>query len=376
MFDCKFEGFRMKDQWKINYLDASKYACMEVYMKENLLKKTPPASGLLFIGWEVTRKCQLRCKMCYSDSDFPQKNELTKEEVLGCFDQARDLGANLISLTGGEPFLRKDLAEILIKTINMGYDGVFIPSNGIITSESLHKFEEIRDSITLGISLDGSSAKLNNSIRIPGSYKEAIQSIKTAKRLGIPTIILMTITKTNFHDVPNMLNLAAELDVDQLALRRAIPSGRGLKNYTMICPTPEQSYEAWRSTLDAQVDIKFYDPIANVCNRVENIQFGGCTAGTSGFVILSDGDVVPCPELRIIIGNIRNESIADIWYNSDILKKLRNRDNLVGQCGECIKKWICGGCRGSAYNLNNNYLSHDTLCWNPDYFKKISSVLS
>ncbi len=358
----------MNERWKINYLDASKYACMEVYMKDELLTKKTPESGFLFVGWEVTRKCQLKCLMCYSDSGEAEINELSQEKILDCFGQALELGANMISLTGGEPFLRKDLPQILIKAVDIGFEGIFIPTNGLITSKILPKLEKIRENITLGISLDGSTPELNNAIRMPGSYYEAIDSIKAAKELMIPTIILMTITKTNYHDVPKMLQLAKDLGVEQLALRRAIPSGRGLENYEQICPTPQQSYDAWKSTKNSSIDVKFYDPIANVCNEVEDIEFGGCTAGTSGFVILSNGDVVPCPELRVVVGNISTKSLADIWH-SEALNNLRNRNNLVGQCGLCHSKWICGGCRGSALNLNGDYLSQDNLCWNPDYFK-------
>ena len=85
----------MEDLWKMNYEDLSKYGCMEVFVRGELLKKTPPESGFLIAGWETTRKCNLRCLTCYSAAGNQIENELTKSEVIKYFKDGRNLGANL-----------------------------------------------------------------------------------------------------------------------------------------------------------------------------------------------------------------------------------------------------------------------------------------
>jgi len=352
------------ERWKITYEDASKYACMEVYMKENLIRKAPPESGLLFLGWETTLACNLKCKTCYSSSSIPKQNELSKQQVLSTFSDARKIGARLISLTGGEPFLRQDLPEILLETIQMGYEGIFLPTNGVIARDKLPLLAPIKDYVSIGVSLDGPNAEVNDSIRIPSSYKEAIESIKKAVEIGFTTIILMTVTQSNYHYVDEMLTLAQKLGVDQLALRRAVPSGRGLDNFKTVCPLPQQAYESWEQTVGSSMDVKFYDPVANTMPGVPELKFGGCTAGVCGMVLCSDGDLIPCPELRVVIGNIYKDNISDIWYNSPILKKIRNRDLLDGKCGKCNNRWSCGGCRGVGMNIHGDYLAEDSMCWN------------
>ena len=88
----------------------------------------------------------------------------------------------------------------------------------------------------------------------------------------------------------------------------------------------------------------------------------GCPAGITYLSLRPNGDVYPCPFLQIKAGNIREQSLSEIWYGSEHLKKLRNRSLLKGKCGECEYRETCGGCRGRAYACNGDFLAEDPVC--------------
>lgn len=79
--------------------------------------------------------------------------------------------------------------------------------------------------------------------------------------------------------------------------------------------------------------------------------------------ILPNGDIIPCMLLHIKLGNVREESIAEIWNRSPVLARLRNRSQLEGECGRCTHRDGCAGCRGRAYEETGNILAPDSGCW-------------
>jgi radical SAM protein with 4Fe4S-binding SPASM domain len=84
----------------------------------------------------------------------------------------------------------------------------------------------------------------------------------------------------------------------------------------------------------------------------------------NGYVtVLPNGDVIPCMLLQTRIGNVREKSIINIWDESPILSKLRSRSLLEEDCGRCIHRDVCAGCRGRAYEETGNIMASDPGCW-------------
>lgn len=97
----------------------------------------------------------------------------------------------------------------------------------------------------------------------------------------------------------------------------------------------------------------------------------GCVSGIYVYSILSNGrvlggDVVfPGDVARyedLVIGDLRKEKLSDIWKHSEVLDMFRNRENLKGKCGECLYKYVCGGCRRNAY-MAGDAMGEDPFCW-------------
>ena len=91
---------------------------------------------------------------------------------------------------------------------------------------------------------------------------------------------------------------------------------------------------------------------------------GGCGAGRFYMGMRANGDLQPCVFFPIKLGNIKEDDFEDLWINNSILKDLRNKDILEGNCGRCKYRYYCGGCRARAYGYTGNYLASDPGCIN------------
>ncbi|HDJ66764.1 MAG TPA: SPASM domain-containing protein, partial [Nitrososphaeria archaeon] len=76
-----------------------------------------------------------------------------------------------------------------------------------------------------------------------------------------------------------------------------------------------------------------------------------------------DGKVTPCVFMPIVVGDLRKQTFRDIWENSEVMLKLRNKDLIKPPCGECPYRYVCGGCRARAYSYCGDYLAPDPGCF-------------
>ncbi len=122
------------------------------------------------------------------------------------------------------------------------------------------------------------------------------------------------------------------------------------------------------------VEIVTGDPVASQMscrpenNDLSSIPSGGCAAGVSGLTILPDGTITPCRRLHIPIGNVRQDSLREIWASSSVLKLLRDRSSYNGKCGNCDRWTVCRGCRAIAYAYSRSKGKNDFLAEDPQCF--------
>jgi radical SAM protein with 4Fe4S-binding SPASM domain len=121
--------------------------------------------------------------------------------------------------------------------------------------------------------------------------------------------------------------------------------------------TPERIKEIYGSLLSREEkknELVTGDPIATQIDKTSesdagNTAVSGCAAGLSGLTIQPDGTVTPCRRLPLSIGNVRKDSLRELWVSSPILEALRNRNRYKGKCGACSRWAVCRGCRAIAY---------------------------
>jgi AdoMet-dependent heme synthase len=311
----------------------------------------------------TTSKCNLSCKHCYAKNFL---DELNLDEIKKIMDIAERMGTSLCHLSGGEFFIRKDFKKI-INYASSRFSYVEITSNGILVTEDTCNF--LRGKITkLIISLEGPDAESNDEIRGVNSFKKAIKSIKLAKKCGLNVGINFTITKKNIGFVPEMIKLYKKLGIGFLNFRRFIPVGAGKEIESLSLSSNEYLKLNLLINKEQKIDKKIAlagEPTRILFNTdvIKRVKFAGCMAGIALISINPNGDVTPCGYLNCPIGNIKKQSLESIWKNSKILKKLRDRNNLNGKCGNCNNKMICGGCRAAAYARTGDLFAEDPLCW-------------
>jgi radical SAM protein with 4Fe4S-binding SPASM domain len=327
--------------------------------------------------WHITNLCNLQCRHCYQD-DFSKRNDLDwtgikkiSDNVLTTIKEWDQTAC--IHLTGGEPLLKPELF-LLLDELNQKpvVEELGIITNGLLFSqevvENLSAFSKLKK---IKISLDGADAEINDSLRQKGTFEKVIQNLSLFKKENHFEIILMfTVMKRNFRDIPSFFKLSQDLNIDGLIIERFIPLGRGREIVDEVLGKEE--WQELTKTLSAlfsmEEDRPFlpYQAFQISFHEGEPELLGApCVIGRDGLCIMPDGTLFPCRRFPISIGNLLKDSLKTVWEKSEILKKLRRKENLKGKCGSCEIK-DCRGCRSLALSLTGNYLEEDPHCWYHD----------
>jgi radical SAM protein with 4Fe4S-binding SPASM domain len=337
-----------------------------------------------FLQWHLTEKCNLRCRHCYQQS---LHGEMSSEEIRMAIDKFTGVmqcwASNYkvevspsIHFTGGEPFLRHDLFDLLRHARQRGFAASLLSNGTLITGEVAGKLREmgVED---IQVSLDGMEP-IHDDIRGRGNFQKALAGIRALVNAGVDTSINMTVSSLNYQELDPVVQLAQELGVSAVGFSRLVPCGRGkeLSEYSL---TPEQLAELSRRLAEADnrsgVALVSRDPLISVANIVDDYNevpdtdfpLGGCSAGVFGITITSDGTIMPCRRMDLPIGNIRTDDFRQLWAESPVLVSLRNRKYYHGNCRTCFYWSVCRGCRAIALasarsNGKEDYLGPDPQC--------------
>jgi radical SAM protein with 4Fe4S-binding SPASM domain len=294
-------------------------------------------------------------------------------------------GIKLLIFDGGEPLCRDDFFDIARYASTKGLR-VVIGSNGTLIDTDVAKRLKSSGIMAAQISIDGAEAQSHDWFRgETGAFNKAIEGAKACIEAGLPFQFGMTIRKGTLNQIPDMLKLAVEFGAVAAEFFDLIQVPRVKREIPNEVLTQYERKEIMKWLAEAQTDCPIIIrvpgcPMYPLILQEKNIQpkhfpanllkripyYGrGCAAGLpNGYLtILPNGDVIPCMLLQIKLGNVREESITQICDNSEILAKLRNRSLLEGECGRCIYKDKCAGCRGRAYEETGNMLATDSGCW-------------
>jgi len=340
-----------------------------------------------YFQWHITNKCNLRCSHCYQD-DYTNSLDMSLKELKNIADKlfyalSKWGKKGDISITGGEPFISKNLFPFLeYLDSSEEISNLDILSNGtFITDEIANRLKSFRKLKCIQISLDGASSETHDRIRGPGNFEKEIKGIRILISNWIDVKVMFTLQRSNIKDIPSLIDLAIKEKVSGLTIERVIPMGSA-KNAkdSLLSPIEIQDtfqYISDRADLEyekgTQLRILKYRPLwMNIdpsrakaeSNTVSYKELGAaCSIGLDGLTILPDATVLPCRRLPISIGNLKRDSLEKIWFTSDLLWQIRDKHNLKGKCNSCEFIPRCGGCRAMAYACTGDYLSEDPQCW-------------
>jgi len=335
------------------------------------------ARGPVDVTWEVTNKCNLRCKHCFlPDASEPLLDELTTAEGYLLLDNLADAGVKSLLFSGGEPLTRPDLEELARYAVSNRMT-VWLQTNGWYLAEKAEALKKIGFE-QVQVSIDGATAETHDWFRGRGSFERAVGGVKKCIDLGFASVgIGATVSQRNLDEVPQMIDLALELGVRAFETLSFMPSGRGA-GMSQFALTVQQRKDLYTYLAERQQQLesrmvvgseepfmyieskKLLDACANPSSRAVGI---GCGAGLLGCAVKPNAKVYPCVGVAVEIGDLRREALKEIWHTSETLKILRNRREVKGKCGRCEYKFVCSGCRGMAHALTGDPMGEDPTCW-------------
>ncbi|KYK33315.1 MAG: radical SAM protein [Theionarchaea archaeon] len=318
--------------------------------------------------WDLTTRCNLLCQHC-SNKELSYGEELTTEEVFTVLKTLKDFGIQHISFSGGEPLLRTDIFDILKKTKELGIAITLATNSTLVDKKTARALHNIGvDSIQTSIDGIGSTHDMFRGVQ--GSFEKAVKGITNLAKSGLTVVVTSTVTSHNYPEIEKIVDLCLEMGVYGYVINDLIPVGRGRElvkerltdeQYVMY----SEYFAEKRSALQGELEL-LWSGVGTFKNKKPDAERlviqTRCLACFHRFNIAADGTVQPCNLLPLNAGNITTDSLEDIWTNSPIFVKLRDRDALKGKCGRCDYRYSCGGCRARAYAVCGDYLAEDPRC--------------
>jgi AdoMet-dependent heme synthase len=360
---------------------------LELMIRQKLLNKglEGKSDSPVIVSYAVTRACNLKCLHCHVSARDPMANELNLQEAMRTIDEMANLGTEALIFSGGEPLLRKDFVVTLAKyCVDLGILPAML-TNGLLLNRKVA--EELKDAgiLAVGIPIDSIVPESHDKLRnLPGTFEKAIKAIKTCLDVDLDVVITTMALKDTYAEIPRRIEFLSKLGIEQVAVYDLVPVGRGKDIMDQAMDQNQRiSLIRYLYRMQETRDMVFtmsggvplYPELSAMMHQRNDTkprdlllkQFWvhnpiGCHAGIAYFSLRPNGDIYPCTFLPIKVGNIREQSLTDIWRNSTILNQLRNRGLLKGKCKECQYRENCGGCRGRAYACSDDYLESDPVC--------------
>jgi radical SAM protein len=336
--------------------------------------------------WEVTRACDLACVHCRAEA-IPEREtgELTTDEGKSLIRTIREFGKPFLVLTGGDPLKRPDIYELINEGVACGLVTSLSPSGTPLLDFSALRRASEHGLSAVSISIDGECAEVHDRFRgVEGSFQHSIEGAAATVALGLQLQINTTIAIHNLDRLPAIGELVEGLGAVRWSVFFVVPTGRAdvdqlpsagefeqvlrwLHEYSKSAPFRIKTTEAphyRRVALQALAAASGDDPLE--LQRRSRSGGGRFVPGINdgrGFVFISSlGEIFPSGFLPLSAGNVRRQSIVDVYRDHEMFVALRNPDRLEGRCGACEFRSICGGSRARAYALTGNLLAEDPAC--------------
>lgn len=331
----------------------------------------------LKVQLDVTNKCNLDCLYCYNKSnDFLIKNELSDDKLFIISKKIVDeLNPVVLSLSGGEPLLKKELLYKIIKYATKANIEVWLTSNLLLldkkTADKLKK-SGLKKIFT---NIDSVNFKIHDQLRGKiGAFDTLLSNIIYVKDVfGTENItITSVITKYNYKDTESLVDLMHDLGLTRLKLLDFIPINKTSIGDVLSKKQWEEFYNIYKTSKRKG---KLFNIVITPCHALlfmgpeyKKMKFPFCVAGRFNLVVLTTGEVVPCNHLKFkefLCGDAINDSLLDIWQNSPILERFRYDLKNYETCSGCPRYTKCaGGCKAMSYAFNNMAFNKDPYCVN------------
>jgi radical SAM protein with 4Fe4S-binding SPASM domain len=305
---------------------------------------------------EMTAFCNQKCGYCYNDwrAEPGEIGSLPREELLGLVDRAlTEVEFDHLTLTGGEPFARPEIFEVLEIAKRHGKRALIISNGGLVTEAHAERLAPL-DPIFVQITLNGPEAELHEEHVGKGHFEPTLRGIRALIARGVTVAGSIVVTRKNARRVGEILTLFRSLGVQQIALSRYSPAGFASEQVAELLPSRSDLLEALRqaepfgvSGMSLQVTMPV-PPCVIDTNDFPNIKFSSCPIGTEmqEFALGPKGELRQCTLHATSIGDAKTTSFAEL-VTSQVVTQYR--DTTPEFCEPCPFKAQClGGCGAAA----------------------------
>ncbi|MBU2265218.1 radical SAM protein [Patescibacteria group bacterium] len=350
-----------------------------------------PFPYLEAVLWDVTSLCNLKCAHCYVSgySNGARGSDLTTEEALRVIDEMAEMNVRDVSLTGGEPFQRKDFRDIVSRIVDGNIRIASIFTNGVDVDRDMINFfvEQVKlpRRCRIRISLDGMTPESNSVLRgksreVEAVFKKTLETIRNFVEAGFLVSIGTSIHKSNVRQLPEMYSFVKDLGIQEWRMAVPKPIGQYKDTEVLIGASWDEVLASYKRVIDAhladcrmigsgveypiKVDIEqtfrteLIEKVLNTFNPDDIV----CFYHKSRCSVKANGDVTPCGYFdHVVTGNVRMaDGLRQAWESVTMqqIKQMRIRD--ISECRGCSLLHTCGtGCRAIASKINGNPCSKD-----------------
>lgn len=282
----------------------------------------------------TNNSCNLECNHCLCDSSPGEDKGLNTEDIIRIIDEVQELGVRRYYLTGGEPFLRKDIFELIDYITDKKESELIILTNAtLLNGGNLKKISSIdRDRLKIQVSLDGTTPEVNDRFRGEGSFYKIIEGVKNITKLGFDLSITSVAAKENMEDILGMPSLAKRLGVKSLHLMWMHRRGRALKAMKEEFPSSNELIKLVmdfkKRTDNEGLQFDNYESLRLRANGRSGIKYDLGNACWDSLCLYSDGHIYPSAAFAnntvFDCGDALKESVKTIWRESYVTKMIRD----------------------------------------------------
>lgn len=332
-------------------------------------------SPLRTLFWNVTYACNYRCPICFTDGGSPHPDELTTREALDVVKKAHEAGVSDILISGGEPFQREDLPEILRCMAGHGITARIASNGSLLTREIVSRLR--RESLTKSfqISLDTID---------PVSYAEfhrapvdglarALGALRIIQEHGFHTTVSIRLTPLTLPEIPRILELAEREGWSTVTIHCPLHTRRISESFpqdedvlSLLGPALEAfclDRQHW--LIETYIPWAEYHPVMRRLEKKVRLIHRGCRAGRDRLTINPTGWLSPCVCMDLpeaYVGNVRTDNLAEVFQNSRTCDIFRHPEK-YGICDGCPNLVRCGGgCRAAAMAQCGRLDGQDESC--------------
>jgi radical SAM protein with 4Fe4S-binding SPASM domain len=327
-------------------------------------------------SFEVTSQCGLHCHFCSARLLEYGRVDMSTEDVVDVIRRISSAGVLSVFLTGGEPLTRRDLPEIIRACVECGMN-LTLSTNGTLATPSLARNIASAGLDEIQISIHGLGPVHDRIVGVEGAYTAAVFGLECFVGAGVRVSVASVGIRANVRSLPDLAREVASRGAKYFRLLRLMPHSVSMLSERLSC---EDSIRLARGLKAVELDTPGFVVCFHASPGLPDERYWSdreyhlvhplchtCSAGKLSMAVLSDGDCVPCLELKspqFVCGNVLRDSLEAIWASEPMLRcRMVSPEAYAGACGGCEAKWTCYSARCTAFHLGGNILGDDATCY-------------